>query len=112
MENLLHELVLHAEAATEKHLAAVASKTAPKYPSSDNEDEIEAEEEAEHKDDRAWYRMADIVLHFGNQTFESAISDAASHDEDAAAKTLSRLAKANRITQQYAKELQEGLVDA
>jgi len=107
VENLLHELVLHAEPATKKHLAAVANNEAPEYPSSDDDDAIEAEEQAEHEDDRAWYRMADIALRFDSQTFEKSIFDASSHDKDVAVKVLNRLVQANRINQQYAEELEE-----
>ena len=106
-EALLHELVLHGEPATNKHLAAVANNQTPEYPDSDDGDAIEAEEQEEHEDESAWYRVADIALQFDNQTFEKAIFDASSHDKDIAVKVLNDLVQANRITQEHAEELEE-----
>ncbi|MFF7243491.1 hypothetical protein ACFZBU_06275 [Embleya sp. NPDC008237] len=101
--DLLHELVLHAEPATARHLAAVALQQLPVHATDD--DTIEAEETAEHEDPHAWYRMAGIALTFGNNLFERAIADTASHHPESAVMVLRMMVDANRITPEYASDV-------
>ncbi len=108
-QDLLHELILHAEPATEKHLAAVNNQTAPDYPSDDSD--IEAEEAAEHRDVNRWYRVAVIARANGMGLLERAIADAAAENTVTATTLLQRLANAHQITADQARELQEDLVD-
>ena len=107
--DLLHELVLHAEPAAEKHLAAVNNQVAPVYPTTDTD--IEEEEEAEHGAVDRWRRAAVIAHAQSMALMERVISDAASHDTTMATTVLQQLKETEVITAEQAEELQEDLVD-
>ncbi len=108
--DLLHELILHASPATVKHMAAVPLGKAPAHPATD--EEVEAEEEAEHTDAGLWYTAAAIALSYSKALMERVIADAASHDEEAATEVVTMLKGNNLITGEQATELIDDLINA
>lgn len=75
---LLHELVLHAEPGYIRHREAVRLQRPPAYPTTDAE--IEAAEEAEHRDVTAWVRMVGLGEAAGGQQLKGlAVFDAGQH---------------------------------
>jgi hypothetical protein len=109
--DLLHELILHAEPATRKHISAVSTGRVPGHAATD--DAIEAEETVEHTDPAGWYRAAELALkrNDNNALLEQLIADAAGHSTAAANAVLTRLVAAGKISSDYAEELKDGLIN-
>ncbi len=107
--DLLHELILHAAPATDKHMAAVTTGGTPVYPIDD--DEIGVQEEAEHADVDRWYQTAAIAAANSRNLLERVVADAATHSTDTATALLQRLVGGQQLTADEAAELQQGVVD-
>jgi hypothetical protein len=107
--SLLHELILHANPAIARHVAAAAQGIAPVYAIGDLQ--IEAEEQAEHTNADLWYLAASIALADSTALMEQLIADAATHDEDVATQVVNRLRDQGLITPNAAEELINGVIN-
>ena len=105
-EDLLHELVLHAKPAADKHLAAVKEGSTPVYATTDSD--IEDEEEAEHNDITAWHSMAMIAIQLNESNLlDRVFTDAAAHNLPMARQLLDQLLTQNQVSPEYAKLMKE-----
>ncbi|GLW58984.1 hypothetical protein [Kitasatospora phosalacinea] len=102
-QGLLHELVLHAVPAVQRHLAAIAQHRAPVYPVGR---QILVEEAQEHASQAGWLLMAELAIASGlTGLLDAAVMDACAHDKGIARAVVRSLRQRNLITQEDAADL-------